>query len=111
MSGPRTKAILPLLPGKLALAGNVIANKPIRNPRTNTLLVRSRFMFDTPNFSWSIAVEPGATFQKIGNPFNAKWVTDRSHLNHNSSWCDFSNLRKRAHRIGKQPLLASMLEL
>src|SRR5438045_4165718 len=98
MSGPSTNAILPFLPGKLALAGNVIMDKPTSSPRTSTLLVRSRFMWDTPLFFRTIVVNAVATFHKLRVELNAKWVTDRSHLHHSSSSCDFSHLRRNGEQ-------------
>jgi hypothetical protein len=51
----------------------------------------------------TVAVEPAATLQKNANRFNAKWVTETSHLNHNSSSCDFSNLRRKREEEKDNP--------
>jgi len=39
--------------------------------------------------------ELGATLHKICSRSNAKWVTDRSHLNHNSRPLKFSDLQRK----------------
>src|SRR5437763_1832860 len=70
--------------------------KPEMRENVETLLLIPviRFIGTLLNVSSPIEVNSAATFCESCNRFNAKWVTETSHLNHNSSSCDFSNLRR-----------------